>query len=369
MTLLTSTTLSAKVEKIIFENPQNGYAVLSVQPQDKTLGKVIVVGTFVSALVGEDVLFQGEWQKHPQHGQQFCAQSCELLKRDTAHAAQRLLVHNLDGIGPSYAKKLHQAFGENLVEILDKKPERLKEVSGIGKARYQKIVQSWQKHKASHETMLFLTSHRLGYAIATKIYKKYGEHTITKIQQNPYQLTEEIEGVGFHTADNIARSLDIDKDAPQRLAAGILYVLQQATKYGHCGIAQSALLEQSATLLGCTKDLLSPLLEDMHQNKKIIIDEVKEVPCVFLPQLWYQEINIAKKLKKMLAKPPSNTASLLKILEEELEKEALSLSKEQHEAIHQALQSNVFILTGGPGVGKTTLVRLLANLFTRRALT
>lgn len=368
MALSTRKTISGKVEKVVFQNNQNGYTVLSLQPLEQALGKVVVVGCFTEFFTGEEVSFHGDWQKHPKHGVQFFAQSYEIQKRDPQSVAQKLLVHHLDGIGPSYAKKLQVAFGEKILEVLDKQPEKLKEISGIGKVRYQKIIQSWQKHKSSHETMIFLTSHRLGVAMASKVYKKYGQGSIQIIQKNPYQLIQDIDGIGFHTADNIAQSLGIEQDAPQRLKAGLIYVIQQATKYGHCGIEQNHLIQQSAELLNNTADNMAEYLDALQKEKVIIIDKVREQLCAFLPQLYEQEIQIAKKLNALLLTTPSDISTLKSYLKEEIKKEALTLSLDQNKAIIQALQSQVFVLTGGPGVGKTTLVRLLTKIFAKNKL-
>lgn len=363
------TALLGKVEKILFQNPQNGYTVLHLQSQDKQIGKAIVVGHFAHSFLGDIVSFQGAWQDHPKHGAQFFAKSFVIEKTDPHFAARKLLTSHLEGIGPSYAKKLQDAFGDELPEILEHTPQRLREIPGIGKERYKKIIQSWQKHRHSYEIMLFLVSHHIGYALASKVYKKHGNQTIERVSENPYRLVEEIEGIGFQTADNIAKALDIAQDSPQRLQAGMLYTVQLATKQGHCGVDKAKLIWQSAQLLNVSQDLVLAELPAMVETKRLIEESIKDSPALFMPSLWQQERLIADKLKAILAlKKPSNIVTLLKTLKQEIQKEKLELSSEQSDAITQAIQANVFVLTGGPGVGKTTLVRLLVKVFSQNKL-
>lgn len=359
--------LSGKVEKVIFYNPQNGYTVLHLL-EEKSHKKVVVVGHFAQSLFNEHLILQGQWQDHPRHGQQFVSKEATLVKSDPALAIQKLLIHQLDGIGPSYAKKLQQTFGEELLHILEHKPERLREIPGIGKERYKKIIASWQQHKASHDIMLFLISHQLGQALAARIYKKYGKDTIERVTSNPYRLINDIEGIGFQIADKIAAALEITKEAPARLAAGIIYILQQATKQGHCATLRNELLLQAESLLGVSSEKIAAVLATMVNEKKLYLDEIKAQDCLFLPDLWHQERSIAQKILTLLKEAPVNNDLLLNKLTTLLKEEAFALSSEQTLAIQQALQNKVFVLTGGPGVGKTTLVRLLAKVFIKNNL-
>lgn len=359
-------TLTGKVEKVIFHNPDNGYSVLHILAEAPH-NKVVVVGNFSQVFVGAYLSLQGVWQQHPTHGQQLAARSYTLQTPPAESGTQKFLIQYLEGVDKATLKKLQDAFGEDLVDVLNHKPERLREVSGIGKKRYKNILQSWDTHKGSHEVMVYLTSLHVSYPMAIRIYKRYGPQTLTKVKTNPYQIIEEIEGFTFEMADNIARQCAIEPSDLIRLRAGLWYVLQKGTQYGHCGMENTQLLRQAAVLLREPMLLLEETLEAMIAQKTIIQDTVKSTDCVFVPELWEQEKLIAEKLKELLATPIAKKnkkqPALLKTLQAEIKKEALTLSEEQNAAIEQALASKVFVITGGPGVGKTTILRLLANVF------
>lgn len=360
------TSFNGKVERVLFHNADNGYAVLHIQAQDKAIGKVTVVGNFLDPYLGEQVTVHGDWRQHPKHGHQFNAQT---INRITSSSEGKFLIQHIEGIGKKFALEIERVFGEDLSEILEKTPQRLREVSGIGLQRFNKIMHSWHQHKASHDIMLFLANLQVGFAFRAKIYKQYGAQTIEKITSNPYRLLTEIEGIGFQTADNMARHLQIANNEPSRLQAGICYALQLGTQYGQCGVIKQKLIEMSAQLLGVSLNDILIQLEKMAQDKLVIFDNVKEIVCVFLPLLWHQEQFIANKIKALLLQESSSIIpELLATLEKEIEKEALALSDEQYEAVKAALQTRVFVLTGGPGVGKTTLTRLLVNVYSQHKL-
>lgn len=359
-----SSTLFGKVTRIVFNRPDNGYTVMQIEEQNQHKNKIIVVGYFSEALLGELVHFEGTWQEHPTHGKQFFAKTA--IHEAPIAAEEKFLIHQIDGVGPSFAQKLQHAFGDDLKDILDKSPQRLKEVNGIGTLRYKRIMESWGKHQSSHDSMLFLTSAGVGYSIANRIYKHYAENTIEKITTNPYRLLEEMEGIGFHTAENIARGLHISNNDPRRLRAGIMQVMRLETRFGHCGMTHDKLLQQSAILLKVSCEDLVDEIKDLAAQNKIITETLKSIPCYFMPQLWRQEQLISQKIKAFLARTVDDTHDLVRTLKE-LEK-SLTLSKEQYQALEQALYSPVFVLTGGPGVGKTTSVNTLVEIFKKNHL-
>ncbi|MCS5712737.1 SF1B family DNA helicase RecD2 [Candidatus Berkiella aquae] len=352
--------LLGKVTKIVFNRPDNGYTVMQVERQDTHKNKVTVVGYFQAVMLGERVHFEGIWQEHPTHGQQFFAKSFTKEQENTTE--EKFFIHHIDGVGPSFAQKLQQTFGDDLKEILNKSPQRLKEVSGIGQERYKRIMESWGKHQASHDTLLFLTNCEIGFSTANKIYKHYAEHTLEKISSNPYRLLDEIEGVGFHTAELLAKHLQIANDDPRRLRAGLMHVMQQETRFGHCGMAYEKCLTQTANLLKIAKAELVNEVDFLVNEKKLMPETLKEQLCLFMPTLWLQEQLISQKIKNLLAGKGSEDTQDLILTLKELEK-SLTLSQEQYHALEQALQSPVFVLTGGPGVGKTTSVNTLVEIF------
>ncbi len=357
-------TLFGKVTRIVFNRPDNGYTVMQVEDQNHHKNKVVVVGHFFETFLGELVHFEGTWQQHPTHGQQFFAKTA--TREMPIATEEKFLIHQIDGVGPSFAQKLQRAFGDDLKEILDKSPQRLKEVSGIGAERYKRIMESWGKHQLSHDSMLFLTSAGVGYSMANRIYKHYAENTIDKITTNPYRLLEEMTGIGFQTAENIAKGLHIPNNDSRRLRAGIMQVMQQETRFGHCGMTQDKLLQQSASLLKVSREELIEEMNGLAAENKIIPETLKSITCFFMPQLWRQEQLISQKIKVFLARTADDTHDLVRTLKE-LEK-SLTLSKEQYQALEQALYSPVFVLTGGPGVGKTTSVNTLVEIFKKNHL-
>ncbi len=357
--------LQGRIEKVIFTNPDNGYTVLQLKVKDKTQDKVTVVGYFDKAFTQEQVTFYGNWQEHALHGRQFMALLCEQITQSLP--MEKFLVEYIDGVGPSYAKKLIDKFGDELSTILNKNPERLKEVAGVGESRYQQIVSSWQAQRSSHEMVLFLTSHGLHFGQAAKVAKRYGAKAIDIVNENPYRLIEDIEGIGFQTADNLALKLSFAVDDSRRLQGGLLYLLQQATRDGHCGMPQARLLEKARDLLKVTLKPLEDALHEAKEREQIVLTTAQGVRCVFLPMLYQQEQIIATGLKALMAsKVDEDAKSLMQLLEKVIEEEDLPLTEEQQQAAFLALNSKVFVLTGGPGVGKTTLIKILLKVFLKQ---
>ncbi|OJV86228.1 MAG: hypothetical protein BGO43_12115 [Gammaproteobacteria bacterium 39-13] len=360
-------TLSGKVDKVIFSNAENGYTVLQLLPLNKGEDKITVVGYFSESFSTQQVTFHGRWQEHPLHGKQFLALVCEQISPNLP--VEKFLVEYIDGVGPSYAKKLMQKFGDDLTRILNEAPERLKEVPGVGEQRFKQIMTSWKQQRASHQIILFLTSHGLNFSQAAKVSKRYGHHTIEKIEENPYCLFEDIEGIGFQTADNLAIKLGFSPEDPRRLHGALIYLLQQATRDGHCGLQLEKLIYKGMQLLNVARDPLMLAVNVASEKEAMISDSVFGEPCVFLPLLWQQEQVIAQGLKRLMSVPLEiKQDALEKILNQIIEAEQLPLTTEQQTALMAALQAKVFVLTGGPGVGKTTLIKILMQFFTKQKM-
>ncbi|MBI2791547.1 MAG: ATP-dependent RecD-like DNA helicase [Gammaproteobacteria bacterium] len=361
-------TLSGRVHKVIFSNAENGYTVLQLQPKDKNQDKITVVGYFAQNFSTEQVTFHGHWQEHPLHGRQFMALVCEQITQSMP--MEKFLVEYIDGVGPSYAKKIIDTFGDEVSNILNNNPERLKEVPGIGQSRLQQMMASWQMQKSSHEVVLFLTSLGLHFAQAARVAKRYGNKAKEKVEENPYRLIEDIDGIGFQTADNLALKLGMAVDSPHRIQGAFLYLLQQATRDGHCGVKQENLIDKTIQLLNVSKAPIEQALEAAMDNESVIIDSAQGEMCVFLPTLYTCEKLIALGLKNIMATPLNiNDAELEKTLNDVIQEESLPLTDEQQQAAFAALQSKVFVLTGGPGVGKTTLIKILLKVFMKQKMT
>lgn len=356
--------LSGRIDQLRFRAP-SGYTVLQLQPKNPESPKVMVVGYCQEGLEsGQIIELTGYWQEHPRHGKQFFAEHYTLAAQVVP--LEKFLVHYIKGVGLATAKKLITTFGEDLFEVLNQSPEQIKVLAGIKGRVYATIIASWQSQKSFLEILLFLTEHGLPYFQANKIVKRFGKDSRTIIENNPYCLFEEIDGIGFQTADKLAIKLGFNQEDPRRILGGFLFLLKSAIRDGHCGIFETDLFTQANTLLALPIDPMQAVLQDAAKNKKLVCDTLNQVPCVFLVSLWEQEQAIAKKLKKMCNRPVGNVKLLLKNLIDVIDSEKLPLTQEQQAAIYQAIQSPVFVLTGGPGVGKTTLIKILVRLFKKQ---
>ena len=221
-------TLQGSLERVVFHNPGTGWTVLRIASDSAAL--ITAVGIMIAPVAGETLKLAGNWEEHPRYGRQFHFRQYQLLRPTTAEGIQKYLSSNLvDGIGPKLAAALVQKFGEATLDILDSTPQRLQEVDGIGPKRSAALTEAWQRHRDIHQVMMFLHQHGLGTTLATRIYTRYGPQAIEVLEANPYQLAGEISGIGFATADKIARSVGLPEDDPQRLQAALLHTLDQAT--------------------------------------------------------------------------------------------------------------------------------------------
>jgi exodeoxyribonuclease V alpha subunit len=373
--------LKGSVERITFYNDENGYTVLRLRPEQLRLGvardgTVTVVGALPELQPGEAVEFDGEWVNDSRYGQQFRAESVRQSVPATVEGMRRYLGSGLiKGIGPKTAEKIVDHFGLATLDVLDRHPERLREVPDVGAKRTRLIAKAWQEQQAVKEVMLFLQGHQISTGLAVKIYKQYGDDAIAKVSENPYSLARDVWGIGFLTADKIARDLGLPEDSPHRMAAGVIYALNEATNDGHVFLPREALVEQAAELLRIEDRAgIEGAIERLHAAGEVMIEplpaealvvaqaEVGDVEAVYLPPMYYSEVGSVRKLRLMLDAPDSRLADLRHahwgpLLASLHARADVSLTDQQREAIRQALTSKVSILTGGPGTGKTTTLR------------
>lgn len=356
-------TFSGLVERVTFHNPETGFCVLKVKAKGhKDL--VVVVGACGVITAGEWIEAGGLWIQDRQYGQQFKAVHLKSTPPTTLEGIEKYLGSGMiKGIGPVYASKLVKAFGEEVFTIIEEDPELLKTVSGIGPYRREKIIAGWAAQKAIRDIMLFLHSHGISTARAVRIYKTYGDNAIELIRQNPYRLAQDISGVGFVSADKIALSLGIEKDSLIRARSGISYALGKAMDDGHCGLPTSALLASCQELLEVDESLISQALTLELEQGNVIKDTIKTIECIFLGGLYRAERGISERLQSLTqGHLPWPEIDVDKAIEWVEEKHAITLSATQKQALKEALQSKVMIITGGPGVGKTTLLRSLLKI-------
>jgi exodeoxyribonuclease V alpha subunit len=363
--------LQGVVERVTFHNEENGYCVLRVSVKG-IAETVTLIGHVPTVSPGEEIVADGEWVNNPEFGRQFKATKVTTTEPNSLAGIERYLGSNLiDGIGPVYAKKLVAKFGADIFEIIDKQSARLQEVAGVGKKRRVEIKASWERQKAVRGIMVFLHEHGISTARAVRIFKTYGEESLDVLQKNPYQLARDIRGVGFKTADDIAQKLGIPKQSPERLRAGIGHVLVTATDKGHCAMPEAELLELSSDILQVGEAEVGAVLGTMLGFG----DLVKEDPgntgreLVFLPHLRFAEETVAARLrffaKQPVAYPAIDIEAALGWVEKKTGK---TLGGEQRIAVAEALQQRVLVITGGPGVGKTTILNSVLKILTLKKI-
>src|SRR6202023_1904176 len=319
---------------------------------------VTVIGHAATIAAGEWVTASGEWVNDRTHGQQFKARFLRTSPPTSADGIEKYLSSGMiRGVGPVYAKKLVRAFGEKVFDIIETTPDRLREVDGIGPVRGASILAAWAEQKAVREIMVFLHSHGVSTARAVRIFKTYGSDAIQVMSENPYRLARDIRGIGFKTADAIAAKLGIEKTAIIRVRAGISYALTEAMDQGHCGLPTEELVPLAEKLLEVPAELVETALNLELDGGAVVADDLEGRRCVFLPSVYRAEFEIAEKLKTLAAgKPNWPSIDVDKAIPWVEQRTKLALADSQKAALRVALVSNVTVITGGPGVGKTTLV-------------
>jgi exodeoxyribonuclease V alpha subunit len=365
----TRETLSGLVDRVTYHHPENGYCVLRVQVRGHR-EPVTIVGHAASVSAGEWITASGEWVNDRVYGQQFRAQFLRVSAPTSIEGIERYLGSGMiRGIGPAYAKKLVQAFGEQVFDTIEQTPERLQEVDGIGPVRAQRIQGAWTEQKVVREIMIFLHSHGVGTARAVRIFKTYGNDSIQVMSENPYRLARDIHGIGFRTADAIAQRLGISPDAMIRIRAGVGFALIEAMDQGHCGLPREHLFTQAAELLEVPTALVESAVELELGEGTVIADRVGDEPCLFLAPLHHAEQAIAARLLRLArGAPPWPEIDADKALPWIESRVQLALAASQAEAVRLALRSKVLVITGGPGVGKTTLVNTILGILAAKGV-
>lgn len=318
-----------------------------------------VVGNCAAPNAGEEIAARGEWIEDDQYGSQFRASEISTSEPDNLKGIERYLGSGLiDGIGPTYAKKLVNKFGPEVFNIIDDRSKRLEEVEGIGPKRRKEIKKSWEKQKSVRRIMVFLHQHGISTARAVRIYKTYGDESIKKLKNNPYRLSHDLHGVGFKTADTIASKLGINFDDWSRIEAGLQFALQTATGNGHCALPETELIESATELLGVDQIKIEDCLKKIITKSEVIRDEINSVPMIFPPQLIASEKIVSQKILNLASKKPDYPKfEIEKALSWCQKKIGYPLAEGQRKAVELALRERVLIITGGPGVGKTTILR------------
>ncbi len=366
-------TLSGVIERVTFHNAETGFAVLRVQAQGRR-DLVTVVGQLPSAVAGEYVEATGAWKQDREHGLQFQAEQLRSTPPHTAQGIEKYLASGfVKGIGPHYARKIVDVFGERTLQVIDESPTFLSEIKGIGPHRLERIRQSWQQQKAVRAIMVFLNSHGIGPARATRIYKTYGAQAIEIVRGNPYRLASDIWGVGFRSADGLAQRMNIERNSPLRAQAALRYVLQELSHEGHCGFPESGVIERTKSLTKIAPEILQEAVGRLRQDGEVVRESMAGAPepesWLMLRPLFDAEVGIAHCLRRLQsgARPLPNfdTEAALQWIEQNMR---IKLATAQRDAIRQAVEHKVLVITGGPGVGKTTIVRGILEIFAAKGL-
>jgi exodeoxyribonuclease V alpha subunit len=362
-------TLVGSVERVTFHNEENGFAILKVKARGKR-DLVPVVGHAASISAGEYIHAVGVWINDRSHGLQFKADFLKTTPPTTAKGIEKYLGSGMvRGIGPKLAARIVAAFGVATFETIEAAPERLREVSGIGEFRATRIAAGWAEQKAVRDIMVFLHTHSVGTSRAVRIFKTYGFDAIRVMTEDPYRLARDIHGIGFRTADAMAMKMGVARDAPQRLRAGVSFALQEATDDGHCGLPVENLLTLAVKLLDVDKALVRSALDHELAGSEVVGDTIGGERCIFLRGLHTAERGVAERLRALLrGSPPWPEIDVEKAAPWVEKRTGKSLAPSQRAAIEMMLRSKVAVITGGPGVGKTTLLDAVLRILVAKGV-
>ena len=373
------------VERITYQNPENGYSVLKCRVKDYS-ELVTVIGNLVDANVGSVLLCDGNWKVDAKYGRQFVAENWEETLPATVYGMEKYLGSGLiKGVGPKFAKKIVQKYGKDTFDVIEENVNALIEIDGIGRKRVQMIAESWEKQKEVKNVMTFLQEHQVSTSYAAKIYSQYGNESISVMKKNPYQLADDIWGIGFKTADQIAMKLGFSKESYVRLRSGLMYTLSELSDEGHVYAKKYQLADAASQLLEASTETVIMTMDDMLKHDDLIEEKKllkmdsdgNVISAIYLPPFYFAEIGVAGKLKKLI-KSPAGDNLYTKLMEARNKTGNMSLSVDIHaiqkitgmeydeiqaDAIRKAASAKVMVLTGGPGTGKTTTTHGIISAF------
>jgi exodeoxyribonuclease V alpha subunit len=352
-----SVTLTGQVERITYENEQTGFRVIrlgKLEGQGARGSSAVVVGTFQAVGPGMRVRVTGDYAVDSRHGEQFRATVVVPLEPTTLVGIERYLASGLiPGVGPALAKRIVQKFELATLDVLDRAPERLSEVTGLGRKRVDEIKQSWAAQRALSGVLVLLSTHGASHALSLRIWKHYGDRAASIVQRSPYRLALDVRGVGFKTADRLAASLGISRDHPERCQAGVVHVLGELSESGHVYAERSALVEATSGLLEVDAAHVESAIDGLYAAERVVVDG----DGVYLSRLYRAECEVARGVRRLLAQKPSDSLAVERAISRFERERKIELAPSQRRAVETASRERCAIITGGPGVGKTTIVR------------
>jgi exodeoxyribonuclease V alpha subunit len=356
------------VEVIVFKNEDNGYVVAHIKDKKK---KITITGFIPYISEGQNLKLQGEWVDHPQFGEQFKVTSCEEIIPNSLEGIEKYLSSGIiSGIGPVTAKKIVEQFGDKTLDILDEDIEKLKEVEGIGDKKIETISKSYANQREIRNIMVFLQTYGVTVKQCIKIHKRYGASSINTVKENPYTLTDDIAGIGFKSADKIARSLGVENNSPFRIQSGIRYIVNQFCAMGNTYMPLDKMMKESQNILGVAKDDIQNNLQDTVLSGKLKIEFINNEECVFTMPYYYCELSVTSKI---LTLTTSDYGKLKIDVDKEIQAfedtNNIKFAPTQFEAIEGAFENGIEIITGGPGTGKTTIIKCITEIFENAAMT
>jgi exodeoxyribonuclease V alpha subunit len=369
--------LDGSVERITYYNDETSYCVLRLKPAQLPLGRgdelITVVGTMPEIQPGESVRLHGEWISHPQYGRQFKAETVTQIRPATIEAIKRYLGSGLvKGVGHVTAKRIVDFFGLETLDVLDRMPERLLQVPGVGKHRTGLIAKAWADQQEIKQVMLFLQGHGISTGLAVKIYKQYGDQSVQIVSKDPYRLATDIFGIGFRTADKIAQDLGLPPDSAGRIGAGVIFALNEGTDNGNVYLPRAELVEQAAQMLELDPAALETVITNLIARGDIMQETIpnglERIEAIYLPPMFYSEKGSAARMRTMANAPTSRLSDLIRADWDRLlagQSGPVALSQQQQGAVKQALTNKITVLTGGPGTGKTTTLRAVIDVLGR----
>lgn len=362
-------TVQGAVERVLFEAPDSDYIIFRIRREDDE-SLLTVTGNGPKPLVGDRIEIMGRWTQHKKYGRQMAASAWKRLVPDTADGIERFLASGaVKGIGPSLARRIVSAFGSQTMAVMEKEPKRLLEIEGIGAKKLAVITESFYEEKQVNDLALDLETHGVSGRYAARLVQKYGEEALYVLTEEPYRMIAEIDGIGFKTADQIALAYGMDPQSPERLAAGLTYVLQDMTQNGHVCIPDRELVYRASLILRAEQLMLRDVLTEALAMGQLCADDYGGETYVYTLQAYEEERGVAERIREMAAyTPPKPRRHVELFLDRWQESCQFQLAEGQREAVSQSLQSGMLVITGGPGTGKTTVVQAIIRLAEQEGL-